>query len=548
MCRVRARIALIALVLAMAGSTERIGAQKTAPTPSGGTGSYRIAGIAVDAGNGQPIGHAQISIESEERKTAREVYATGDDGRFLFEGLAPGRYSLKAQRRGYVDQGYKMHGAYQSAVVVGPGLKTDELRFAIAPGATIMGRVVDEQGEAVRTADIVLLREVATGRGSSLEKASGNQTNDLGAYRFSHLMAGSYVIAVVAHPWYAGRYGVNPTGTEGMARAGDLDTDVVYPVTFYPGAMDAESAGRIALTPGESVTANVALAPIPGRHVTIEGAGDESDQRMNSFSAVQYVADGIVAPMRGPIIFGNDSHTTELIGLLPGRVDLTWTTGSGQKSQEHFKALDLSENGNEKSGAATVVRGVLEVENGTKMSGVTVSLGYPNQRKPFTAVVGEKGEFEFREEMIRGFYSVEVPQLTEDAVGVRAKGARASFGGIEIQPGRDVELKITAGRAARVSGHAMRNGTTVDGALVALVPDEFNSENNLMRVDQSNSDGSFELSEVVPGKYTLIAVENGWDGDWRSAEFLGRFVNRGKRLEIGAGAGVNLEIEAEDGK
>jgi hypothetical protein len=51
------------------------------------------------------------------------------------------------------------------------------------------------------------------------------------------------------------------------------------------------------------------------------------------------------------------------------------------------------------------------------------------------------------------------------------------------------------------------------------------------------------LEEVVAGRYVLIAVEDGWDGDWRSAEFLRRFVERGKRVEIGAGAVVTGEIE-----
>jgi len=67
-----------------------------------------------------------------------------------------------------------------------------------------------------------------------------------------------------------------------------------------------------------------------------------------------------------------------------------------------------------------------------------------------------------------------------------------------------------------------------------------------MRVDQSDSDGAFWLEDVVPGKYSLIAVENEWDGDWRSAEFLRRFVERGKKVEVGAGAVLTVEIEVQE--
>jgi hypothetical protein len=53
------------------------------------------------------------------------------------------------------------------------------------------------------------------------------------------------------------------------------------------------------------------------------------------------------------------------------------------------------------------------------------------------------------------------------------------------------------------------------------------------------------MEKVVPGKYVLVAVEDGWDGDWRSAEWLGRFVGGGKKVEVGAGGVVTVgEIEA----
>jgi hypothetical protein len=114
---------------------------------------------------------------------------------------------------------------------------------------------------------------------------------------------------------------------------------------------------------------------------------------------------------------------------------------------------------------------------------------------------------------------------------------------VEIVPGRDVELKVSASAAARVRGRVVENGAAEEGALVALAPEWFEGENNLMRVDQTDSDGTFRLEDVVAGKYTLIAVEDGWDGDWRSAEFLRRFVGGGKKMEVGAGAVVTVEME-----
>jgi hypothetical protein len=91
----------------------------------------------------------------------------------------------------------------------------------------------------------------------------------------------------------------------------------------------------------------------------------------------------------------------------------------------------------------------------------------------------------------------------------------------------------------------VKSGAAEEGVFVALVPEGFEDANNLMRVGQSDSNGAFELGDVVPGKYFLIAVEGGWEADWRSAEFLGRFVSGGKKVEVGAGAAVMVgEMEA----
>ena len=43
---------------------------------------------------------------------------------------------------------------------------------------------------------------------------------------------------------------------------------------------------------------------------------------------------------------------------------------------------------------------------------------------------------------------------------------------------------------------------------------------------------SFVLREVVPGRYTLIAIENGWDLDGRSPEAIARYLPAGQRVTV----------------
>jgi Carboxypeptidase regulatory-like domain len=542
MGRGRARTKLV-FVLALASCAGW--ASLRAQAPGSANGTYRIAGMVVDGASGRPLGQAEVTIGLIEGKNLRQTNATGMDGRFSFEGLSAGRYQLSARRRGYVAQSYKEHDDYWSAIVVGPGLKSDEVKFAMTAGASIAGRVFDERGDALRRGTVLLLLEVSNGGRRRLTRSGSTELNDLGAYRFGHLEPGTYVVAVTARPWYAELYGVRPTAAE--VRSGDIDTDVVYPVTFYPSALDAEAAGRIGLTVGESVTADVALAPTAARSVSIKSESDDPHAPAHRVLAAQYIADGISETMATIMVFPEAGSFT-VNGLPPSRVDVAWIVGTGKNAQEHFKSVNLSEGDAGSASAPTVIRGVLEGVGATRVGGATVELGIDEGKKTYSAIVGAKGEFEFHEELVRGLYTIKVPQLADMQIGVRGKGLEFFDDSLEIQPGRDVELKVTAGRAARVRGRVVKNGAGAEGVFVALVPEGFEDANDLMRVGESDSSGAFEMEKIVPGKYRVIAVENAWDADWRSAEFLRRFVGRGKELEIGAGAVVTAgDVEVQEG-
>jgi hypothetical protein len=56
--------------------------------------------------------------------------------------------------------------------------------------------------------------------------------------------------------------------------------------------------------------------------------------------------------------------------------------------------------------------------------------------------------------------------------------------------------------------------------MMVCVPE--NPENNLplFRRDQSDSDGTFTLPDVLPGRYRILAIENGWDLEWGNAAIL----------------------------
>jgi len=56
------------------------------------------------------------------------------------------------------------------------------------------------------------------------------------------------------------------------------------------------------------------------------------------------------------------------------------------------------------------------------------------------------------------------------------------------------------------------------------------------RRDQSDLDGTFTLHIVIPGVYTAIAIEDGWDLDWSKTAVISRYTAHGQRLVVGNSA------------
>jgi hypothetical protein len=200
--------------------------------------AYPIAGVVVDAVTGTPVPRAELWTFA---KNAEMKIIAGEDGRFRFTALEAGKYRLYGQAQGYVQEGYDQHGAFFTGIVVGAGLDSEHVVFRLHPQAVIHGRVTDDHGDAVRHASVLLFAS-SNARG---RRARGvqlqTQTDDLGEYRFAHLFAGKYYVAVQAQPWYAqaGLKWRNETMQSGSSFRRievklDPTLDLVYPVTFYP--------------------------------------------------------------------------------------------------------------------------------------------------------------------------------------------------------------------------------------------------------------------------------------------------------------------------
>src|SRR5437868_2518298 len=95
----------------------------------------------------------------------------------------------------------------------------------------------------------------------------------------------------------------------------------------------------------------------------------------------------------------------------------------------------------------------------------------------------------------------------------------------------NVTLTLLAG-VVNVEGFAKRSGKAAPGVMIALVPKDPADNRELFRRDQSDLDGSFSLRSVIPGLYTVVAIENGWDLDWSEPGVIAHYCQHRREIQV----------------
>jgi hypothetical protein len=163
----------------------------------------------------------------------------------------------------------------------------------------------------------------------------------------------------------------------------------------------------------------------------------------------------------------------------------------------------------------------------------------------FLAQASADGKFEFQNGVKPGRYDLTLFSPAPFFIaGVEATGAKVSGRSVEIGS-EPVQLTIAvATGTGLVQGVALRDGKPAGGVMILLVPQEFEEGTQLFRRDQSDSDGTFTLS-AVPGRYTLIAIENGWDQEWANPAVLKTWLKSGQAVDVAPNGKYNIKVAVQ---
>jgi protocatechuate 3,4-dioxygenase beta subunit len=515
-----------------------LSAQLAAPSGSQDTPvqGFKIAGTVVNAVTGAALARAKVTL-ADTRYRARQIATLADDnGHFEFAGLPPGKYALQGSRAGFLLSSYEQHGGYSTAVVTGPEFQTDSLVLRLMPMATITGHVLDESGDPVRHAAVRLFIDDHSAGISRIKTIGGASTDDRGYFDVGVLPPGTYFAEVYAKPWYA----VHPfSGLKGdAAQRVSPALDVVYPITYYGGATESDGAAPIELKGGETQDIDFRLTPVPALHFTVPTSRENA--RADGFIQMPVLSKSIFGSMEN-VPVGEIRHSAggiEITGVPPGRYELRMLDPQSHGA-EQFSEVDLERSGQELRATQGETLGQLKVtlrlpEDEPLPRQYAVALRDAKQNVVAWQSGKPDGEVHF--ELLRpGKYDI-VLQSPEAQFVVRrtvsSSGESSTGHSVNISSGA---LEITAELAVgqlRIDGVAQKDGKPIAGVMVALVPTDPEAHVEWFRRDQSDFDGTFSFRGVVPGNYTVVALENAWDLDWMKPGVLARYIPHGQPVQI----------------
>jgi len=521
-------------------------ARDARPTAPAGAGVIR--GRILSADTGDPLRHARVELSAAELRTVRAV-PSDLEGRFEFQRLPPGRFSLRASKNGYVTLGYGQHRSFQSGrrIELAAGQVFDEATITLPRGAVIAGRVVDDLGEPVSGIRVGAYRlRYQNGRRGVGSAGRPAQTDDLGQYRISGLPPGTYFVGTLG-----GITGSGPVSEEGVTLA----------TTYHPATANMGESRPVTVRLAQEV-GNVDIEMVVGRAVSVTGTVFDSRGRPAAGLAVTVrpAGDSLLALLNMAAGTSQPNGQFTVRNLMAGEYLLHAVVRTPDSKDQEAADVPLTIGGMDIEGMT-----VTAAPNGRIVGRVI----FDGEAKPTfppgslrvsaaaffsvqvpSAQVGAGWEFEIR--------NIEPGRLTLsfDALPsgwalkrVVANGRDVTEFPFELAPGdsaTSVEMTLTD-KPTTLTGVVSRDATspTSDDYTVVVFgddPAEWREGSRRVLVARPDQHGAYKLTGLLPGRYRAIAVEYLDDGEQWNPEFLGWARSRAARVELEDGAAVTLNL------
>jgi hypothetical protein len=508
-------------------------------------GAAVIGGIVTNSEGGvkRPLRRAVVSIGGTSITGVRQT-VTDETGHFVFDQLAAGRFTLTAEKPGYLKT---FHGSRQpgrppgASIAVIEGQKMLDVAIDVPRGAVIDGTVRNENGGPLAGSQVMVQQVVyAMGERKFIRAGGGPDwvvTDDRGHYRIWGLPPGEYVVRASAGGPGAEiltdaelkaaetqlQTGRVPTGAARVAGP-QLQRGLVY----WPGVSDVINAQTLTLGAGEErggvdlVNAPVASFSVAytgigpsGRPITQGSIGIASLSRQSTFSSpgsVRFDASG-----RG-----------SMRGFPPGRYVFY---GRGAESDEpnapaYWLEAEVDVNGADAAGVTFQFLPGQRVSGSIRPTGAALPAFGPGARAQLnpapviagmasttpTAAVNSDGTFTFVN-VPPGRYRFELGGVPGWApVSAVHQGVDTLDVPLDVRPSMDVDgLAVSITNAlTEISGLITDSAGRPAPELAVLVFSQdrglWTSPRRFSGATRIASDGKYRISGLPPGNYFLAVV------------------------------------------
>jgi protocatechuate 3,4-dioxygenase beta subunit len=523
-------------------------------------GRGAISGTVVDASSGDAVRKAVVTVTWQGTPRSWATAPSDGSGGFVFEGLPPGQYALRADKAGLGTANYGANSVRElgDLITLADGETRANLKLRFLHSASISGRVIDPDGEPLAGAGVTILRPGRNLGDRILVNYRGASTNDRGEYKITGIDPGEYYLRcmpnlppqqgpheIVVPQYYGGVKEYKDTAPM-IVRGGD----VVSGIDFH---LIAEHAATIT----GRVTGVPPLEPPSDESMPIDGpmprANGGRPRRGNGGQMVNLLLmsgddDTMrVGPM-GAYSQGPD-YGFEMFNNVPGRYRIQANVRAKDKTYYASQVVDAHEGINEIVLAmipAVEVKGRLKIEGPGlhPPEGFTVALAPPGsgpRGEAYSSPVAKDGSFAIKE-VSPGEWLL---NINPNPGGLFEKSVRLGdkdflFKKIEVPAGLDAPLNIVlSSNTASVEGQVDAGNADARRAGILLEPvGKWHTLTRFFYSAIADDSGKFKLSGVAPGKYKIFALEKIATASYHNPEAGDVLDALGEELEVTEGAKV----------
>lgn len=482
--------------------------------------SAMVSGQVTEALHGKPVAKVTVTLRDREQGTPpiSDVYTTRTDaeGRFSISDIAPGRYSLSYDCRGYVWPAHKDGTKVTQPPLILNAGERRTLVLQLVPAGIISGRTVDADGDPVRDVRVEALQYSYTTGKRTLRTIASAQSNDRGEYRLFDVAPGAYLLAANASaripPMIRSQERVVGSAPQGFA------------VAFYPDSRTLSSAARIELATGDELH-GIDIRLSAESLYTVRIKQPVSRDAVN-FALRSRQNDGLDRQMNLPYVLMDGA--TEFLGVRPGSYVLTALRGTpGGGGPETFARIpievvdrDIELDVPLTSGAD--VTGSVHVDADPAPFPMERVHIYLRSEDPFSirdpdTAAGANGNF-----VLHGVLPESYTLQVSTPPGSYLKSVKL---GDRVLSGRQVDF---SGAAAPLSILLATDGGSISGSVenavgepsagtaVTLFPEGgLHDRSDLARTVDTDNAGKYAIRDVIPGDYRIYA--------WASADLYSVF-------------------------